>query len=51
MSERILIVDDEDALRENVSEFLRLKGYAQNSPNFGIEIQNNFGIANHSFLE
>ncbi len=27
MSERILIVDDEDALRENVSEFLRLKGY------------------------
>ena len=24
---------------------------AQNSPNFGIEIHNNFGIANHSFSE
>lgn len=27
MRERILVVDDEDALRENVSEFLRIKGY------------------------
>ncbi len=36
MAARILIVDDEDALRQNVSEFLTLKGYECESASDGM---------------